>query len=114
MTLVQYALTLACVIAIAAGQVMFKLSARSVAGSSALHELLFSPILIAALAVYAVATVAWISQLRYVDLSRAYPLMALSFVIVPLASMAILGETVAPRYWAGVALIVGGIVLTVL
>src|SRR4051812_26842178 len=81
--LVQYALTLACVIAIAAGQVMFKLSARSVAGSGALHDLLFSPILIAALAVYGVATVAWISQLRFVELSRAYPLMALSFVIVP-------------------------------
>jgi drug/metabolite transporter (DMT)-like permease len=113
-TLFNYVMIIACVVAIAAGQILFKLTARSVVGSDGLWDMLLSPTLFAALTIYGVATLAWIWQLRYVNLSQAYPLMALSFVIVPLASMVLLGEPITLRYWAGVGLIVGGIILTVL
>jgi drug/metabolite transporter (DMT)-like permease len=114
MTALNYITILGCVLAIASGQILFKLTAGSVGASGQLWDLFLSPTLIAALVIYGIATLAWVWQLRYVNLSQAYPFMALSFVIVPLASTAILGEPITLRYWSGVGLIVGGIVLTVL
>lgn len=97
-----------CVLGLAAGQVMLKLAATRLAGVS---DLLFSPILLAALILYGGMSVIWLVVLRQVDLSKAYPFVALTFVVVPLASVRLLGETVSPRYWAGVALILTGIVI---
>lgn len=113
MTLTNYIAVLACVCGIAAGQVLFKLTANSVAGLEQPWKIIFSPTLIAALTIYGVATIAWIWQLREINLSQAYPLMALSFVLVPLACLFLLGEEVHARYWAGTACIIVGIILTV-
>jgi drug/metabolite transporter (DMT)-like permease len=45
-------------------------------------------------------------------LGKTYPLMALAFVFVPLASHWIFGERFGFNYVAGIALIVAGIWLT--
>jgi drug/metabolite transporter (DMT)-like permease len=45
-------------------------------------------------------------------LGKTYPLMALAFVFVPLASHWIFGERFGLNYVAGIALIVAGIWLT--
>jgi len=112
-TLINYIAVLACVCGIATGQILFKLTASSLAGLDQPWKIIFSPTLITALAIYGIATIAWIWQLREIPLSQAYPFMALSFVLVPLASLLFLGETVSLRYWIGTACIVGGIILTV-
>jgi drug/metabolite transporter (DMT)-like permease len=51
--------------------------------------------------------------LRKIPLGQAYPLMALAFVLVPIASYFVLNERFTPQYMIGVALIMVGIVLTV-
>jgi len=46
-----------------------------------------------------------------VPLSVAYPLVALSYIVIFLGSAALFGESVTWRHWSGAALIVAGIVL---
>jgi drug/metabolite transporter (DMT)-like permease len=107
----NYIVLVTCVLAIASGQLLFKLSAISLS-SAGLRSVILSPSLLGALTIYGVATVAWIWQLRSIELSRAYPFMALSFVVVPLLSASVLKEPIDARYWAGTGMIIGGILLT--
>ena len=65
----------------------------------------------AALCLYALASGLWIHVLTRVDLVRAYPFAALSFVLVPLFSYLCLGERIGAPYAAGVALTALGVVL---
>lgn len=106
------ALLLFCVLGISAGQLLFKLSARSLAsadGPADLWRLALNPWFLGALVTYAGATVLWVWLLRELPLSRAYPFFALSFLFVPLLGGLFLGELTNARYWAGIALIVAGI-----
>lgn len=98
---------LACVVMISAGQLLFKVVAGRLADGGIAAMSVFA----LALAIYGTATIAWIFVLRHAQLSSVYPLMALSFVFVPLGSRILLGESIAPQYWAGVALLLGGLLL---
>lgn len=96
---------LTCVLMISTGQLLFKI----VAGRLTEGGIGVISVFAMALAIYGAATIAWIFVLRYAQLSSVYPLMALSFVLVPLGSSALLGESVSPQYWVGVALLMGGL-----
>jgi drug/metabolite transporter (DMT)-like permease len=109
MTIRNYVILIACVFAIASGQILFKLSAQKMRSDLAVWDLLRTPEFITALIVYGIATIGWVSQLRTVNLSVAYPFMSLSFVVVPAASAILLREPIGPRYWVGVALIAAGL-----
>ncbi len=116
MTALQTALVFTCVLALAAGQLLFKLSARTLAGTdgaSGLLRLAYEPYFLLSLAVYGSATVLWVWLLKELPLTVAYPFFALSFVFVPLISLFFLGEQVSLRYWAGIAMIMAGIYVTV-
>jgi drug/metabolite transporter (DMT)-like permease len=109
MSIRNYAILIVCVLAIASGQILFKLSAERMRSDLAVWDLLRTPAFIGALVIYGLATIGWVSQLRTVNLSVAYPFMSLSFVVVPAASAILLREPIGPRYWLGVALIVAGL-----
>jgi len=70
-------------------------------------------ILVSALALYGVTTIAWVWVLQKIELGRAYPLMALAFVLVPIGSHVFLGERFQPQYFIGVALIMAGIITAI-
>lgn len=94
------------------GQLLFKATAvawQTHGNWSAPTVLLW---LFASLAVYAVATIAWVSVLQHVPLGRAYPFMALAFVFVPLMSIWAFGETQGSRYYLGVVLICIGVAVS--
>jgi undecaprenyl phosphate-alpha-L-ara4N flippase subunit ArnE len=107
----NYVILIACVLAIGSGQILFKLSAQKMRSELAIWDLLRTPEFIAALVIYGIATLGWVSQLRKVNLSVAYPFMSLSFVVVPVASAILLREPIGARYWLGVALIVAGLAI---
>lgn len=110
-SLATYLLGLACVLGIAAGQVMFKLSADAinVAGSFlALRPLLFFA---ATLVLYGVTSIGWVLVLRQGELGKIYPLMALAFVFVPLCSHYLFQERFSQGYFIGSALIIAGLVM---
>jgi drug/metabolite transporter (DMT)-like permease len=99
------------VLGMASGQMLFKLAARSFSSSETLLRGILSPYLVVGLALYFVVTVAWVWQLSMIDLSRAYPFMALTFIVVPFLSTLVLGETTGTRYWLGIACIILGILI---
>lgn len=100
-----------CVVMIATGQLLFKLTANNLQGPGLAINTKALAILALALAIYGVATIAWIFVLRQAPLNRVYPLMALSFVLVPLGAHFLLGEPITPQYWLGAALLAAGLVV---
>ena len=102
---------LACVCVISTGQLLFKLAS----GRLDFRHPLAAPeglaILGLALALYGAATLVWVAVLRHAPLSRIYPIMALSFVLTPLGGMVFLKEPISGPYWAGVGLILAGLVV---
>jgi len=111
MTATSQVLALVCVALIALGQVLFKYGAGALQLSQSLLDRRALAILMTALAVYGAATLLWIFLLRSVPLGRLYPYMALSFVLVALASWLLLGERVVPGQVAGLGLIVAGLLV---
>lgn len=107
MNATNIALTLLSVLAIAAGQVLFKLAARAGSGGGLLE--LLNPWLFGALVIYAFATVLWVWVLRTAPLNLAYPFMGFAFIVVPLLGALFLGEPLDWRVLAGGALIATGV-----
>ncbi|TAN04697.1 MAG: transporter [Rhodanobacteraceae bacterium] len=115
-TLATLLLLLGSVVCDVSGQVCFKLGVGHEEGAgeqaqSLVHKVLHSPWIAVGVAVYAVEFVFWFAALSRVQLSFAFPIMALSYVGVVLASRFILNERISLRRWAGIGTIVVGVVL---
>ncbi|MES2722958.1 MAG: EamA family transporter [Pseudomonadota bacterium] len=100
---------LACVLVISVGQILFKLASAHLDFRRPFADPKGLAILAVALALYGSATLLWVAALRHAPLSRLYPVMALSFVLVPLAGLFLLREPISAQYWLGAALIVAGL-----
>jgi multidrug transporter EmrE-like cation transporter len=101
-------------VAIAAGQILFKRAASqigSATGTSWVLDVARLPSMWLALALYGAATLLWVRILTTVPLSRAYPFMALAFVLVPAAGYVFFNESITVRYVVGTALIIAGVVV---
>ncbi len=109
--MINTVVALLCVAGIASGQILFKLCAEAlrIQGMTAPRTM---ALFFAAMALYGVTTLAWIWVLQRADLGKTYPLMALAFVFVPLASYWLFGERFGTSYLVGISLIVAGIWLT--
>jgi len=103
---------LAVICCVAFGQLLFKIGADLYTRHDGAILSPAGAVLGAALLLYAVTTLGWIWVLQRSELGKIYPLMALSFVVVPLASHFVLGEQFSWRYGLGCAFIVAGIALT--
>lgn len=73
--------------------------------------MVLSPMVLLGLALYGVGTVLWLFALRQLDLSLAYPFVAMSFVMVAGSGMLFLGEPVQPTRLLGLGLIVLGLLV---
>jgi drug/metabolite transporter (DMT)-like permease len=104
-------IALLCVTGIAAGQILFKLCAEALRTEGLIAPRTLT-LFTGAMMLYGITTLAWIWVLQRAELGKTYPLMALAFVFVPLASHWIFGERFNTSYMAGIALIVVGIWLT--
>jgi drug/metabolite transporter (DMT)-like permease len=101
-----------------AGQTCLKIGLTQ-AGGNAASDTLFSilgiivrsPLVLGGLALYALGAIAWIAVLRRMDLSYAYPFLALNFVLIALVGQFVLGETLPWIRWVGIGAICVGIVL---
>lgn len=105
-----FALTITCVFAISAGQILFKLAARAAAaGTGEFPWSLLNGYLLVALMVYGSATLLWVWLLKTLPLNVAYPFVSLAFVIVPILGVWILNEPIDWRNIAGGVLIAAGV-----
>jgi drug/metabolite transporter (DMT)-like permease len=70
-----------------------------------------SPVVWCAILLYLTVFVLWMLILQQIDLSRAFPLTALTYVTVPAAGLVLFHETIDWTQTAGIALILVGVVL---
>lgn len=106
------ALILGAVLSSVAGQLLLKSGAGRLAPLSRLDFLLAAfrdPRVLSGLAAWAASTVCWLYVLRVAPLSRAYGLTSLTYVLVFLASVLLLGEHVRRVHVVGTVLIVAGL-----
>lgn len=102
-----------------AGQLVLKrgmtmLGAQSLSESNIVAVALrmaLSPWVIAGLSIYVAGTFFWLMVLSRVDLSFAYPMTSLSYLLIVLTSWYFLGESVSPLRIVGVITIVAGVSL---
>lgn len=57
------------------------------------------------------ASIFWLAVISRVDLSYAYPLLALGYAVTALLSRVLLSEAITPTRWAGIAVICVGVAL---
>ncbi len=112
MTFVKFFLILVVVAGIAFGQILFKISSRGMVAEGGFLKSLFNPYLFAAFALYGGFTLLWVYLLRDIELAKAYPLFALSFVLVPILSWVLLGEGFNKYSLYGAVLIIAGVYLS--
>jgi len=111
------ALVLTGVMLNAAAQLLLKAGSRaisnvdfSLANAWTLAEriALNAPIL-AGLALYAISVVFWILALSRVDVSIAYPMLSVGYIVSALAGWLLFSESVGPARVAGILVIIAGV-----
>ncbi len=106
------AIVLGALLCTVAGQLLF----RGAALSANVNGGFFNPkslmLFATAIALYGVMTLLWAHALRELPLSRAYPFMALSFLIIPVAEHLLFGQVWSWNAILGGMIIVAGIIVT--
>lgn len=74
-------------------------------------QLAVNPYILGGLSCYVVSVVVWLLALSRVQVSIAYPMLSIGYIVTALAAYFFLGETMNPVRWAGVAVIIIGVVL---
>jgi len=72
---------------------------------------IFTPYVLLGLALYAISSCFWLVVLSSWNLSYAYPMIAISYVLVVLLSRVFFREHVMPLQWLGIAFMCTGLVL---
>lgn len=109
MTIFHILWAISCVLAITAGQILFKRLGVEIQAGSGLFSSKVIIMALMAFFIYGGATILWIYLLRFVPLNKAYLFMSLSFVFVPLAGHFLLAEKITLGAIVGAALIISGI-----
>ncbi|MBB3012854.1 EamA family transporter [Cupriavidus alkaliphilus] len=119
MTLSTFAFILTGVLLNAAAQLLLKAGVSAVGAITldrgtllvtALRVLTQWPVL-AGLTLYVVSVGVWIVGLSRVDVSMAYPMLSLGYVVNALAAWWLFGEIIGPLRVAGILLILAGVFL---
>jgi len=119
MTLATFALILTGVLLNAGAQLLLKAGVQPLGEISvgwatllptALRVLSQWPI-VAGLACYVVSVAVWIVGLSRVEVSLAYPMLSLGYVVNALAAWWLFGEALGPLRWAGMMLILAGVLV---
>lgn len=77
--------------------------------TSFIFKIFTSPYILGGLSIFGFAVIAWMALLSRVDLSFAYPTLALGYIAIFLISYFFLGETMNIYRILGMILIIGGI-----
>ena len=113
-------LIMVCIMIGSVGQLLFKsgmlqvgrIGVAEVSRPVATLTLIFTNVhILAAIPLYAGALIMWLIVLSRLQLSFAYPFLALNYVINAFLAQAILGEQIPALRWVGIGLICGGVIL---
>jgi len=74
-------------------------------------KLLFEPHILGGLACYAISVVVWIAALSRTQVSIAYPMLSVGYIVNALAAWYLFSEALTPTRIAGIVVIIAGVVL---
>jgi multidrug transporter EmrE-like cation transporter len=117
MSIISFSLVLTGVLLNAAAQLMLK------AGTNAIGAFEFTaanvvpvgwkiatqPYVVSGIACYVVSVVVWILALSRTEVSIAYPMLSIGYVVNAIAAWYLLGETLTPMRLVGIGIIVLGV-----
>jgi drug/metabolite transporter (DMT)-like permease len=114
----QIAMLITYAAGMAAGQLLFKAAALRLGdghplSTRALLLLLQDAPFIGAIVLYAALSVLWVWLLTFTPLSRAYPFVAVAFVLTPVLGALVFAEPLSARLLVGIAVIACGLGLVV-
>ncbi|MBT9470831.1 MAG: permease [Phenylobacterium sp.] len=104
-------LLLFCVLTDMGRELNFKAASLRVESSHHIASLAAQPLLWAGLVLWAIEGVAWLVVLEHVQLAIAFPVMALTYAVTPLAAGLVLRETLTARQRRGAALVALGVLV---
>lgn len=119
MTLATFALILVGVLLNAGAQLLLKAGVQPLGELSVgLHNLLPTMVkvlmqwpIVAGLACYVISVGVWIVGLSRVEVSIAYPMLSMGYVVNALLAWWLFGEALGPMRWAGMVLILAGVIV---
>jgi multidrug transporter EmrE-like cation transporter len=111
------ALILTGVLLNAVAQLLLKAGSRAIAGVpvtvgnawTLIERVAINPPILGGLACYAISVVVWILALARVDVSVAYPMLSVGYVINAVAAWMLFGEQLSAARLAGIAVIIVGV-----
>ncbi len=117
MNLVSFSLILTGVMLNAVAQLALKASVKDMGAIGlgitssvpALFKLAFEPFLWAGLFCYGFSVIIWILALSRVDVSIAYPMLSLGYVVNAIAAWQLFGEVMSPARVVGIGVILIGV-----
>lgn len=99
------------VLLLVAGQSLWKVGLERMGGLQLnnILQVLFSPLILAGLVLYGIATILWLAVLSRLPLSVAYPLQSLAYVLGIFVAFYFFHEAIPLNRWIGVGIIVVGV-----
>lgn len=120
MSALQIALLLAYGIGMSLGQLLFKFAALSFSPSGAadltagrIFQLGLNPYFLGAMVMYFGLSVLWVWILTFTPLSRAYPFVAIAFIVTPLVSHFVFMEVLDLQFYFGLSFVIVGLILVI-
>ena len=89
-------------------QIALKLGSNKQQPGATMAQKLLNKWVWAWLVMLAAATYLWVAALNHLDLSYAYPLLGLGYLLVTAMAAIVLNERVSPRHWIAVLMIAAG------
>jgi multidrug transporter EmrE-like cation transporter len=117
MNVVSFCIILAGVMLNAVAQLALKASVREMgaislnlaSSATAFSRLAFEPFLWAGLVCYGISVVVWILALSRVDVSIAYPMLSMGYIVNALLAWQLFGEVMNPARIIGMSIILLGV-----
>jgi len=111
------ALVLTGVMLNAAAQLLLKAGSRAIAGVplsfangwTLAERIALNPPILGGLALYVVSVVFWILALSRVDVSIAYPMLSVGYIVTALAGWLLFSEALGAARVAGILIIIAGV-----
>jgi multidrug transporter EmrE-like cation transporter len=113
----DFALILTGVLLNAAAQLLLKAGSRAIAGvalnfanvGTLFERIAINPPIIGGLFCYAISVVVWILALARVDVSIAYPMLSIGYVVNAVGAWLLFGENLTTARLAGIGVIIVGV-----
>lgn len=112
MKMYAYGAVIGCATLLCVGQVLFKVAANALTTGAVIWDRHVYLPLAGAMGVYGLMTLAWVWALQYIPLSKAFPFVAIGYVMVPAAGWLFFDERIGGIYLLGGALVLAGVFLT--